>query len=88
MVVPRHVRIAEQLKAFFSKFGSVESVQVMYNRETRKSRGFGFVIFDSTASVDLVLQQRMHTINEKQVRHGHGGGKASASGHNRCEQLS
>lgn len=59
---------AEQLESFFSAFGSVESVQVMYNRETRKSRGFGFVIFDSPGSVDVVLQQRMHTINDKQVR--------------------
>ena len=41
---------------------------MMYNRETHKSRGFGFVIFQHPQSADKALHNRMHTIDEKQVR--------------------
>lgn len=40
----------------------------MFNRETNKSRGFGFVIFESENSVDLVLQEVNHVIDGKSVR--------------------
>jgi hypothetical protein len=33
----------EQLRSAFSKFGTVESAQVIQDRETGRSRGFGFV---------------------------------------------
>jgi hypothetical protein len=39
----------------------------MYNRETCKSRGFGFVIFEDETSVDRVLTSRLHVIDEKTV---------------------
>lgn len=57
----------ETLKKYFRSFGKVESVQVMYNRETNKSRGFGFVTFDSEVAVNKVLQNRMHNIDNKSV---------------------
>ena len=57
-----------ELRRHFSQFGKVASAQVMYNRETCKSRGFGFVIFEDEASVDLALTDRIHTIGEKAVR--------------------
>lgn len=40
----------------------------MFNRETNKSRGFGFVVFEAENSVDLVLEDRNHTIDGKSVR--------------------
>jgi hypothetical protein len=43
------------LRRYFSRFGSVDSAQVLYNRETNKSRGFGFVVFDDDVAVDRVL---------------------------------
>ena len=57
----------ETLKKYFRTFGVVETVQVMYNRETNKSRGFGFVTFETEAAVDKVLQNRMHNIDNKSV---------------------
>lgn len=61
------VVVTDQLRKYFSQFGKIEAAQVMYNRETRKSRGFGFVIFEDPSSVDAVLQTRMHDIDRKQV---------------------
>lgn len=37
----------EALKILFSQFGLVKSVKVIADRETGKSRGFGFVEMDS-----------------------------------------
>lgn len=57
----------ERLREYFAQFGEVASAQVLYNRETRKSRGFGFVIFASAASMPGVLAQAMHNIDGKMV---------------------
>lgn len=35
------------MKEFFGKYGTVLDATVMYDRNTGKSRGFGFVTFDS-----------------------------------------
>jgi hypothetical protein len=43
------------------------SAEVMFNRETNKSRGFGFVIFEHENSVELVLQDHTHVIDGKSV---------------------
>ena len=57
----------DDLLNYCLRFGPVESAQVMYNRETMKSRGFGFVTFASVSSANKALENRMHTINDKQV---------------------
>jgi len=33
----------EDLRGFFEEFGTVDSAKIVFDRETRKSRGFGFV---------------------------------------------
>ena len=58
----------ESLRRYFGVFGKITAAQVMYNRETCKSRGFGFVIFEDETSVDRALANRMHIIDEKTVR--------------------
>jgi len=35
-----------EFKQYFEKFGKVISAEVMFNRETHKSRGFGFIVFE------------------------------------------
>eukprot|EP01138_Halocafeteria_seosinensis_P000254 gb/GECG01000260.1/.p1 GENE.gb/GECG01000260.1/~~gb/GECG01000260.1/.p1 ORF type:complete len:263 (+),score=19.13 gb/GECG01000260.1/:1-789(+) len=66
--IRRSPRSTEDLKNYFQQFGEIESVQVVYSRETSRSRGFGFVVFTDAASVQRVVNRRMHTINDKMVR--------------------
>lgn len=54
-------------KKYFMQYGKVVSAEVMFNRETNKSRGFGFVIFENEASVELVLQDKNHVLDGKSV---------------------
>ncbi|KAK3021548.1 hypothetical protein RJ639_046496 [Escallonia herrerae] len=45
----------DELKNFFSKYGMVVEHQIIRDHETNRSRGFGFVIFDSEEVVDEIL---------------------------------
>ncbi|KAM7499020.1 hypothetical protein LguiA_023434 [Lonicera macranthoides] len=45
----------DELKNFFSKYGAVVEHQIIRDHETNRSRGFGFVIFDSEEVVDELL---------------------------------
>lgn len=56
-----------EFRQYFEVFGKVVSAEVMFNRETHKSRGFGFVTFEDEASVDNVLQTSQHSIDGKLV---------------------
>jgi RNA recognition motif-containing protein len=39
----------------------------MFNRETHKSRGFGFIVYESEKSVDMVCAEKEHSIDGKVV---------------------
>jgi hypothetical protein len=45
----------ESLRMHFERFGAVRTAEVIYNRDTKKSRGFGFVVFEDCASVQRVM---------------------------------
>ena len=45
------------------------SAEVMFNRETHKSRGFGFVVFELERGAEQVCAEREHFIDGKVVRH-------------------
>lgn len=47
----------DELKNFFSKYGKVLEHQIIRDHETNRSRGFGFVIFDSEEVVDEMLSK-------------------------------
>ncbi|KAM3268677.1 heterogeneous nuclear ribonucleoprotein 1 [Capsicum chacoense] len=58
----------DDLKEYFSSYGHVVEHQIMLDRETGRSRGFGFVTFASENAVEEVLNSgRMHEIHGKQV---------------------
>ncbi|XP_041117733.1 heterogeneous nuclear ribonucleoprotein A3-like isoform X4 [Polyodon spathula] len=51
------------LRDYFEKYGKIESIEVMEERQTGKKRGFGFVTFDDHDTVDKIVAQKYHTIN-------------------------
>lgn len=53
----------EALKTLFSQFGNVSSAKVIADRETGKSRGFGFVEMDVVAEA----QAAMKGLNNKEI---------------------
>lgn len=61
------------LSSYFSEFGPVDGAQVLYNRNTGRSRGFGFVTFTDAAGLAAALASRMHIIDGKLVRACTGG---------------
>jgi RNA recognition motif-containing protein len=53
------------LVQYFEAFGEIRTAQVLFAKDTGKSRGFGFITFTEPAAVDRVLQQRMHEVDGK-----------------------
>ena len=52
-----------QLSALFAEFGEVTSAQVITDRDTGRSRGFGFVTFQEASAA----QNAVNTMNGKTV---------------------
>ncbi|KAL1420898.1 hypothetical protein MTO96_004273 [Rhipicephalus appendiculatus] len=55
------------LHAFFSEYGKVTEVLIMYDQEQRRSRGFGFVSFETEDAVNQLTGRRYVEISGKQV---------------------
>jgi len=75
-----------QLQDTFGKCGTVESANVIMNRDTGQSKGFGFVEMSSSAEAQKAIQEingtsvdgRALTVNEakpQEKRSGGGGGR-------------
>ena len=57
----------EGMKEYFERFGEIKDCVVMKFRDTKRSRGFGFVTFTDASVVDDVQNQRPHTIDGSKV---------------------
>ncbi|HEX2735224.1 MAG TPA: RNA-binding protein [Polyangiaceae bacterium] len=76
------------LRAAFEPFGAVEDARVMTDRDTGRSRGFGFVTFTDSASAQNAMKQmdgteldgRRVAVNEAQERAPRGGGGGGGFG--------
>ena len=82
------------LEQLFSEFGTVESAQVIQDRDTGRSKGFGFVEMGSPAEAQAAIQGlhdqeingRRLTVNEAKPREprpgggGYGGGRGRNGG--------
>jgi RNA recognition motif-containing protein len=79
------------LEQMFSEFGTVESAQVIQDRDTGRSKGFGFVEMGSEADAEAAIQGfhdqeingRRLTVNEakpREPRPGGGGGYGGGGG--------
>ncbi|KAL8470096.1 hypothetical protein ACS0TY_032822 [Phlomoides rotata] len=54
-------------KNYFDQFGTITDVVVMYDHNTQRPRGFGFITYDSEEAVDKVLVKTFHELNGKMV---------------------
>jgi cold-inducible RNA-binding protein len=70
------------LEALFTPFGTVQSAQIIVDRDTNRSKGFGFVEMGSDAEAQAAIQAlngrdhdgRNLTVNEAKPREDRGGG--------------
>ena len=78
----------QSLRAAFEAFGEVTEASVIVDRETQRSRGFGFVEMpDSGAAESAIrgmngqeLDGRTVTVNQARPRENHGGGGGGGGG--------
>jgi RNA recognition motif-containing protein len=76
------------LETMFSQFGTVQSAQIIVDRDTNRSKGFGFVEMDTGAQAQAAIQGlqdhehdgRRLTVNEAKPREDRGGGGRSGGG--------
>jgi heterogeneous nuclear ribonucleoprotein A1/A3 len=57
----------EDLRTFYSQYGTITDCVVMKDPHTRRSRGFGFVTFAAAEEVDKAMNSRPHVIDGKTV---------------------
>ena len=84
---------SDDLRDYFSQAGTVESASVIEDRETGRSRGFGFVEMATNEDAQAAIEQfngkdlngRNLTVNEARPREdrGGGGGRGGGFGGNR-----
>ena len=76
------------LEALFAQAGTVASVNIIMDRETGRSRGFGFVEMGSEGEAEAAISQfnshelqgRALTVNEAKPRESRGGGGGGGGG--------
>ncbi|HEV2864437.1 MAG TPA: RNA-binding protein [Pyrinomonadaceae bacterium] len=79
---------SEELEQLFSQAGTVQSASVVEDRETGRSRGFGFVEMASAEEGQAAIQQfngkevggRALTVNEARPREDRGGSRGGGGG--------
>jgi RNA recognition motif-containing protein len=79
---------SSDLENLFAQFGSVQSAQVIEDRDTGRSKGFGFVEMQSDQEAEAAIQGlngkdhggRPLTVNEAKPRADRGGGGGGGYG--------
>jgi cold-inducible RNA-binding protein len=79
----------DRLRQAFEAFGEVTEAKVIQDRDTGRSRGFGFVTFADDAAADEAVSQmdgndldgRSIRVNEARERGGGGGGGGRGGGY-------
>ena len=81
----------DELRDLFEQHGKVDSVNVITDRETGRSRGFGFVEMDDDSAANSAMEAldgrdfggRNLRVNEAQERNRGGGGGGGGGGRGR-----
>ena len=76
------------LESLFEEHGTVQSVQVIMDRDTGRSKGFGFVEMNSDAEAQAAIsalngqevEERALTVNEAKPREDRGGSRGGGGG--------
>ena len=55
------------MRTFFSKYGKVVDATVMVDRETGRSKGFGFVTFEDNSNDAQLVEKIGFILDDKQV---------------------
>src|SRR5579885_2603757 len=79
---------SEELRELFAQAGTVETANVVEDRDTGRSRGFGFVEMASKEEGEAAIQQfngkehngRTLTVNEARPREDRGGNRGGGGG--------
>jgi RNA recognition motif-containing protein len=77
-----------KLQEMFEEYGSVQSAQVIMDRDTGRSKGFGFVEMSSDQEAQAAITGlngkeaggRSLTVNEAKPREDRGGGRSGGGG--------
>ena len=85
----KYTATSENLQELFEKYGAVSSAQVLSDRETGRSRGFGFVEMPNDNEAESAIQAldgqehdgRRLTVNEARPRAVGGGSGGGAGGY-------
>ncbi len=69
----------ERLGEVFASYGEITEAKVILDRETGRSRGFGFVTFASETEAQSALEMNGQEMEGRTIRvdiaHGRGGGR-------------
>jgi cold-inducible RNA-binding protein len=80
-----------ELQKMFEEYGTVQSAQVIMDRDTGRSKGFGFVEMGSDQEAQAAITGlsgkevggRALTVNEARPREDRGGGRSGGGGRER-----
>lgn len=53
---------SNELKKYFTEFGHVTYANVVFDKDTGLSKGFGFVTFSTKGGIDSVLNKSSHSM--------------------------
>lgn len=59
-----------KLGRHFEKFGDIKNVRIIEDRETEKSKGFGYVEFENIESVEKALELNGQDLDGRSLRVG------------------
>ena len=53
---------------YFEKCGDIESVRIIYDKETGKSKGFGYVQFENPNSLQTAIQLNASELDGRNIK--------------------
>lgn len=57
-----------RLKRHFQPYGNIQTVEIIYDRETSRSRGFGFITYESEAQAQASLEANGQDLEAQPLR--------------------